>query len=334
MKHENRFLWLGVLALMVLGAFNLFAQYATVTGAPTNSVTAAVKTADGVPLPAPVANLFVKVGGILAIVMWLTRFVVRFMPANVSVWMTFISDLIKFIGMHSSDGPAPAMPAAPPPTPPQQNFDGSPGVGMGATDIKLVVVAIGLGFALLMPAGARAQTNMPAASTLTFQQMAQQMIDEAQRGTNKTWDVIVFGDYDSKIARRWGGGIALLHPIAALNQYVEVGPRLDWINGGFEAVSVNVTEKISVNPITRLRHLWFTPYVEQSVAYPISGKTIGGVSVPGKNFNSEPVVVAGGGGSLVYEWGNWSAGLMAGYEKWFGLPGQVLIGGPVVQGRW
>ena len=108
----------------------------------------------------------------------------------------------------------------------------------------------------------------------------------------------------------WGGGLALLYPVAT--QYTYVGARVDWLANEFWAPSADVTIKADV----QLFNHNFTPFALGGMVYPLSGA--------GKD-NHEVGAIAGAG---IYTtiWKpseNTSLQVFYAYERWFNLDTDV-----------
>jgi hypothetical protein len=136
------------------------------------------------------------------------------------------------------------------------------------------------------------------------------------------WFVIPYGLYAPGLSHRFGGGIAGMYP---LSQYVITGIRLDWVNGGFWMPSGNATIQL---PVKVFSWLTVVPFTFAGVGVPVSGATVGSVTVPGsvpRDNNGQPTAILGYGGAIkVYSGSGFikNVDIVGDSETWTGFAGQ------------
>lgn len=180
-----------------------------------------------------------------------------------------------------------------------------------------------LGLFLVVATATVAQTNGPVVGPVapppTLQGGAQEIWDAVTDG-DTNWVGTTFFIYAPKAEKnkQFGGGAAILHKVNGSNNLL-VGPRVDYINGGFEMVSGNVTLQLPIHPIKSLDWLEVTPFAYAGVGLPFGSKTtqltgIGGVGGAVEFHPSGP--------------GRWHFGLVGDIEKWTSISGNEYRIGP------
>jgi hypothetical protein len=164
-----------------------------------------------------------------------------------------------------------------------------------------------------------AQTSPPPTPDPTIQNGLQQIVD-AIGGSATNWYFTGYGIYAPKLAQQWGGGGALLYKI---NNNFLIGPRMDYVNGGFEMITGNVTFQVPLQPAKNIAPwLWVTPFIYVGAGSPISGPNKG---------NMTGITGAGGEISLYRSANGFvKLGLVGDIEKWTGFEGQQYRIGPLL----
>ena len=162
---------------------------------------------------------------------------------------------------------------------------------------------------------------------------AAQGLWDAFLGSNSKWLFEAHGLYAPKLQRQYGGGAGVFYP---LNDYVYTGLRIDWVDGGFWMPSGNAGLQLPIRPFNRFGGAWsklvLTPFAYVGIGIPLSGATVGDITIPGsvRNNNGQATVITGYG-LAVSIWQN-KAGtvtfsLIGDREKWQGFEGSQYRAG-------
>lgn len=180
---------------------------------------------------------------------------------------------------------------------------------------------------------ARAQTNLSAVPNLitnppTLLGGLTEIKDALTSSTN--WVAEVHGLYAPALGNKYGFGLGYFYQV---DTYVLGGVRLDYVDGGFVMPSGNATLQLPLQPFSKFSFLptWLqdvttTPFAYAGIGVPVSGATIGNVTIPGsvKDNNGQPTAIIGQGISIeVYSPtnANWNVSVVADRETWSGYNG-------------
>lgn len=151
---------------------------------------------------------------------------------------------------------------------------------------KTAVVTLLLLLGLMTTARAQTDTNAP-----TVQGGVQTIVDALKSGQTNWW-VEAHGLYAPALTKKYGGGMGVFWN---LSQYVYTGVRVDYVNGGFWMPSGNATLQLPIKPFSWLQ---VAPLGYAGIGVPLSGATVGGVTLPGqtpKDNNGQPTAILGYG---------------------------------------
>ncbi|MDE2104755.1 MAG: hypothetical protein KGL39_46390 [Patescibacteria group bacterium] len=187
--------------------------------------------------------------------------------------------------------------------------------------------------ALCLASAAPAQiTNTPAP---TVQGGVQQIVDAIKSG-NTNWWFEAHGLYAPGLQKKTGGGLGAFWNIS---QYVYTGVRIDYVNGGFWMPSGSATFQL---PIQIFSWLQFAPLGYTGIGIPLSGATVGSVTLPGqtpKDNNGQPTAILGYGAAIrianintTSKWLPKHIDLIGDREIWTGFSGQQFRLG--LTGNW
>ena len=168
--------------------------------------------------------------------------------------------------------------------------------------------------------------------TPTIQSSVQGLWDAFLTGNSK-WLFEAHGLYAPKLQNKWGGGAGVFYP---LNEYVYTGFRIDWVDGGFWMPSGNAGLQLPIRPFNKFgglaAKLVLTPFAYVGIGIPLSGATVGDITIPGsvRNNNGQATVITGYG-LAVSIWqnkkGNVTFSLIGDREKWAGFEGSQYRAG-------
>ena len=126
--------------------------------------------------------------------------------------------------------------------------------------------------------------------------------------------VVVGGSYSPTL--HGGGFLGLYWPVVTNGVAVYLGARLQYIASGLVApegtVTLGVPESFKIGTV----NISITPLVEAAIAVPISGQTIGGVTVPGHVLPNEFPITGEGAWLDLYSSGRFKVGVIGLYEQW------------------
>lgn len=116
------------------------------------------------------------------------------------------------------------------------------------------------------------------------------MFTDAVAAGNTNWLFEVHGLYAPKLDLKYGGGIGAFYPI---NDFIFAGARLDYVNGGFWMPSGNAGLQLPI----KLFGIQIKPFGYAGIGVPVSGATVGDVTIPGtlKDNAGEPTAILGYG---------------------------------------
>jgi hypothetical protein len=168
--------------------------------------------------------------------------------------------------------------------------------------------------------------------TPTIQSSVQGLWDAFLTGNSK-WLFEAHGLYAPKLQNKYGGGAGVFYP---LNDYVYTGLRIDWVDGGFWMPSGNAGLQLPIRPFNKFgglaAKLVLTPFAYVGIGIPLSGATVGDITIPGsvQNNNGQATVITGYG-LAVSVWqnkkGNVTFSLIGDREKWAGFEGSQYRAG-------
>ena len=148
--------------------------------------------------------------------------------------------------------------------------------------------------------------------------------------SSTNWVAEVHGLYAPALGNKYGFGLGYFYQAST---YVLGGVRLDYVDGGFVMPSGNATLQLPLQPFSKFTFLptWLqsvttTPFAYAGIGVPVSGATIGNVTIPGsvKDNNGQPTAIIGQGISIaVYAPtnANWNISVVADRETWSGYNG-------------
>jgi hypothetical protein len=148
-------------------------------------------------------------------------------------------------------------------------------------------------------------------------------VNKLLKSTNMFWEAHAM--YASGLDKKVGGGIGGFYLI---NNYTYAGIRLDWVNGGFWMPEGNVGLQL---PIVLASWLTVTPFTYGGIGVPLSGATVGGITLgtaPRDNQGQATAILGAGVAVKVFNLSSkWDLGLLGDAEKWTGFAGdQYRIG--------
>jgi hypothetical protein len=190
--------------------------------------------------------------------------------------------------------------------------------------MKRIILALTI---LATAFAATAQTNIPPANTnLSVGQNLSLALQTLVSSTNMLWEA--HATYTPSLAQHVGGGVGGYYLLSqtgsgtvTLDTYT--GLRIDWVDGGFWMPQGNVGLQ---TPITVFSNLVVTPFTYAGIGVPLSGASIGGISIGGsvKDNDGQATAIIGAGGAISFlslDKGKWNAGILADVEKWSGFSG-------------
>jgi len=166
-----------------------------------------------------------------------------------------------------------------------------------------------------------AQTTIPGTTNAPTIKGGLQIIQDAIALGNTNWLFEAHGLYAPKLQGKYGGGIGVFYP---LSDYVVLGIRGDYVDGGFYMPSGNGALQL---PITvPWIHAKLTPFGYVGLGIPLSGATVGDVTIPGHShsLNGDPIAIYGVGAALrlwTSSSGNAFFDLVGDREHWSGFDG-------------
>lgn len=189
--------------------------------------------------------------------------------------------------------------------------------------MKKLFALIGVAALLATVSSATAQTQTN--STPTVQGGLQQIVDAMKSGETNWWGE-AHGLYAPGLQNKYGGGVGAFWN---LSQYVYTGIRVDYVNGGFWMPSGSATMQL---PVKVFSWLQFAPLAYVGVGVPLSGATVGSVTLPGqtpKDNNGQATAILGYGAALrvanIHSSSSWvpaHVDLIYDRETWTGFSGQ------------
>lgn len=155
----------------------------------------------------------------------------------------------------------------------------------------------------------------------------QEIMNAISTGTNLLWEV--HGLYASGLSKKYGGGVGVVWPFTT---YVFTSIRIDWVNGGFWMPQGNVGVQLPIHVFKGTfgtNGLTITPFTYAGVAVPLSGATIGSVTLGGSpplSNDGQPTAILGAGAAIEL-YAPWHLNAVADIEEWTGFPSkQVRFG--------
>lgn len=157
----------------------------------------------------------------------------------------------------------------------------------------------------------------------TVQGGAQEIINAFESG-NTNWWFEAHGLYAPGLKKKYGGGVGAFWNVS---QYVYTGVRVDSVNGGFWMPSGSATLQL---PLKVTSWLSIAPIGYAGIGVPLSGATVGGVTLPGhtpRDNNGQPTAILGYGGAIRIaninassKWSPKHIDLIGDRETWSGFP--------------
>jgi hypothetical protein len=152
--------------------------------------------------------------------------------------------------------------------------------------------------------------------------------------TSTNWYFATYYIHAKALAKPNGWGVGAFYPINPQNTFqVVAGLRLDEVNGHFWMPSGSAALQVPLRLFNGKVILKPLAYV--GVGVPLSGATVGGVTIPGetpKDNNGEPTAITGFGLTIKFDlgdktWAKYVPEIGADLEKWSGFAGtQSRIG--------
>lgn len=292
---------------------------------------AAVWAADPAPpasaLPTAVIGFAEKFGALVGALMFLTRLIVRFTPADEdNKWWELINGIIGLIGLHSTDADRGLKPT-----------DNGGNFPRGAGLLILCLLPL-CALAPLRESSAQGTadpvvTAVPVPDTsASIQDGFQRIVDAVWSGTHE-WYLATYGLYATALDNKWGGGVGAFYPLSNL---IVAGVRIDYVDGGFWMPSGNCTLQLPLHPIPAWPGLTVTPFGYAGIGVPISGAKIGDFTIPGtvKNNNGEATAILGYGAALsIFRSADkaWTLSVIGDVETWSRFPGKQYRFGLVIK---
>ena len=185
-------------------------------------------------------------------------------------------------------------------------------------------------FAVALALSAAAQTNWPPQYTTNNPPSISGAISELAAAfsydkTNWVWET--HGLYAPGLHSRYGGGAGAFYEVS---QYLFAGARVDYVDRSFWMPSGNAGLQIPIQPFSWLK---VTPFGYAGIGVPISGASVGSVTVPGglpRDNNGQATAILGIGAAVsVYTTpsGKWNISLIGDRENWSGFSGQQYRAG-------
>lgn len=174
--------------------------------------------------------------------------------------------------------------------------------------------------ALTVALNASAQTNTDTNAAPTVQSGAQMILDAVKSGQTN-WSVATYGLYAPSLSHKYGAGIGYFYP---LSEYFLTGVRVDYVDGDFWMPSGNATLQL---PLKITSWLTVTPFTYAGIGVPVSGGTVGSVTIPGstpRDNNGQATAILGYGGAVhIYSTSDkkWNVSAVMDQERWSGFPG-------------
>lgn len=174
-----------------------------------------------------------------------------------------------------------------------------------------------------------AQTNSPPVSTNPpptiisgLDQIYQAL---SYNKTNWVWET--HGLYAPGLKSRYGGGVGAFYEV---NPFVFAGARVDYVDGGFWMPSGNAGLQLPIQPFKWLK---ITPFGYAGIGVPLSGATVGSITLPGqtpRDNNGQATAILGYGAAVslyTTSSGRWNISLIGDRENWSGFAGQQYRAG-------
>lgn len=162
--------------------------------------------------------------------------------------------------------------------------------------------------------------TVPSQTTLNVGATAQALLDQVLHNSNLLWEV--HGLYAPGLTKKYGGGVGVVYPFTP---YVFTSIRVDWVNGGFWMPQGNVGIQAPLTLYTNgTSKIVITPFGYGGVAVPVSGATVGSITIGGAspiNNDGKPTAILGAGGALDL-YSAWHLKLVGDVEDWSNFPGQ------------
>lgn len=162
---------------------------------------------------------------------------------------------------------------------------------------------------------ANAQTNNVVDTNLppTISAGLTQVFDAIKSNTNLLWEV--HGIYAPGLSQRWGAGVGMTYEVS---QYTFASTRLEYIDQQLVLPMMNVGLQY---PITIGSWFHATPFAGVGVGFPLSGMTVGGINIPGRANNFDPIAITSAGAALrLYTGSTVYIDLIGDIEKWQSIP--------------
>lgn len=205
----------------------------------------------------------------------------------------------------------------------ETNSDGTPNGSFLAVPKATIVTNSDGSYTVDVPtANGTVETTIPAPVVgATLQNVVQQVLNN----TNLLWEAHAL--YAPGLQKKYGGGIGVVYPFS---QYVFTSVRIDWVNGGFWMPQGNVGLQAPLTLYTNgSSKIVVTPFAYAGVAVPVSGATIGSITLGGAppiSNNGQPTAILGAG-AAVNLYSPWHLNLVGDIEEWTGFPGKQIRGG-------
>ena len=163
-------------------------------------------------------------------------------------------------------------------------------------------------------------TNVPP----TVQSGFQEIVDAMKSGETNWW-FETHALYAPGLQHKYGGGFGAFWNASS---YVYTGLRVDYVDGGFWMPSGSATLQVPVQIFSWLK---VAPLGYAGIGVPLSGATVGGVTLPGqtpRDNHGQPTAILGYGGAIriadinsSHKWLPEHVDVIGDREEWTGFPG-------------
>lgn len=174
-------------------------------------------------------------------------------------------------------------------------------------------------YTITVPSGAGPSTSVSPAPS--FGQEIQSAFNNILNNTNLLYEAHAL--YAPGLNHKMGGGFGVVYPFS---DYVFTSIRIDWVDGGFWMPQGNVGLQVPIHlhPFGTNNTITITPFTYAGVAVPVSGATIGTITLGGSppvSNDGQPTAILGAGAAIGL-YSPWHLYAVGDIEEWTGFPGK------------